>query len=70
METEELNLCMGCMSKLDENGKCRCGYDAEVPVDPACLTPGTTVGGRYLVGRMLEINGEGSDPDEFYSLVP
>ena len=59
METEELNLCMGCMSKLDENGKCRCGYDAEVPVDPACLTPGTTVGGRYLVGRMLEMNGEG-----------
>lgn len=59
MEIEELNLCMGCMSKLDENGKCRCGYDAEVPVDPACLTPGTTVGGRYLAGRMLEMNGEG-----------
>ncbi|HPV99971.1 MAG TPA: protein kinase, partial [Oscillospiraceae bacterium] len=59
MVTEELNLCMGCMSKLDENGKCRCGYDAEVPVDPACLAPGTTVGGRYLVGRTLEMNGEG-----------
>lgn len=59
MVTEELNLCMGCMSKLDEDGKCRCGYDAEVPVDPACLTPGTTVGGRYLVGRTLDMNGEG-----------
>ena len=60
MITEERNLCMGCMSPLDENGKCsRCGYDENAPTDSACLPVRTVVGDRYLVGRMISMNGEG-----------
>lgn len=59
MITEERYLCMGCMSRLDENGKCRCGYDENAPTDSACLPVRTVVGNRYLVGRMISMNGEG-----------
>ena len=59
MITEERYLCMGCMSRLDENGKCRCGYDENAPTDSACLPVRTVVGSRYLVGRMISMNGEG-----------
>lgn len=59
MITEERYLCMGCMSRLDENGKCRCGYDENAPTDSACLPVRTMVGNRYLVGRMISMNGEG-----------
>ena len=59
MITEERYLCMGCMSRLDENGKCRCGYDENAPTDSACLPIRTVVGNRYLVGRMISMNGEG-----------
>ena len=58
MLTEERYLCMGCMSMLDENGNCRCGYDEDAPTDEACLTVRTVVGGRYIVGRMVKMNGE------------
>lgn len=47
------------MSRLDENGKCRCGYDENAPTDSACLPVRTMVGNRYLVGRMISMNGEG-----------
>lgn len=59
MITEEKYLCMGCMSPLDENGKCRCGYDENAPTDSACLPVRTVVGNRYLVGKMISMNGEG-----------
>lgn len=59
MITKERNLCMGCMSPLDENEKCRCGYDENAPTDSACLPVRTMVGNRYLVGRMISMNGEG-----------
>lgn len=59
MITEERYLCMGCMSRLDENGKCRCGYDENAPTDSACLPVRTVVGNRYLVGRIISMNGEG-----------
>lgn len=58
MLTEEKYLCMGCMSRLDENGKCRCGYEEDSLTDPACLPVRTVVGKRYLVGRMLSMNSE------------
>ena len=58
MLTEERNLCMGCMSVLDENGKCRCGFDEDAPADEACIPLRTVVGGRYLIGRMIKIDGE------------
>lgn len=59
MITEEKYLCMGCMSRLDEDGKCRCGYDENEPTDSACLPVRTVVGGKYLVGKMTKMNGEG-----------
>lgn len=58
MLTEERYLCMGCMSMLDENGNCRCGYDEDAPTDEACLPVRTLIGGRYIVGRMVKMNGE------------
>ncbi|MBQ6877873.1 MAG: PASTA domain-containing protein [Oscillospiraceae bacterium] len=58
MLTEERNLCMGCMSVLDENGKCRCGYDEDAPTEEACMPVRTVVGGRYIIGRMIKRNGE------------
>lgn len=59
MLTEEKYLCMGCMSRLDENGKCRCGYEEDALTDPACLPVRTVLKEKYLVGRMLEMNSEG-----------
>ena len=47
------------MSKLDENGKCRCGYDENEPTDSQCLAVRSTVGGKYLVGKMIRMDGEG-----------
>ena len=58
MLTEEKNLCMGCMSVLDENGKCRCGFDEDAPTDEICIPVRTVIGGKYLVGRMIKMNGE------------
>ncbi len=58
MLTEERYLCMGCMSMLDENGNCRCGFDEDAPTDEACLPVRTILGGRYIVGRMVKMNGE------------
>ena len=59
MLTEERYLCMGCMSRLDENGKCHCGYDENEPEEEFCLPVRSVVGERYLVGRVSKINGEG-----------
>lgn len=59
MITEERSLCMGCMSILDENGKCRCGYDEDSLTDSSCLQVRTVIGKRYIVGRMIKMNGEG-----------
>ncbi len=53
------NLCIGCMRPLREDGTCSfCGFKQEEynPI-PRCLTPGTTLAGRYVTGRVL---GEGS----------
>ncbi len=56
--TEERYLCMGCMSVLDETGNCRCGYDEDAPTDEACVPVRTLIGGRYIAGRMVRMNGE------------
>ena len=58
MLTEERNLCMGCMSVLDESGKCRCGYNEDAPTDEVCIPTRTVIGERYIIGRMTKINGE------------
>ena len=58
MLTDERNLCMGCMSVLDENGNCRCGYSEDSLTDEACIPVRTVVGEKYIVGRMIRKNGE------------
>lgn len=58
MLTEERKLCMGCMSLLDENGNCRCGYNEDAPADEDCIPVRTVVGGKYIIGRMIKRNGE------------
>lgn len=46
------------MSVLDENGKCRCGYDEDALTDEACIPVRTIIGERYIIGRMIRMNGE------------
>lgn len=59
MAVNELNLCMGCMSPLSEDGKCEvCGYESDVSCDANFLTPKTMLADRYVVGKLL-----GSDPE-------
>ena len=58
MLTEERNLCMGCMSVLDENGNCRCGYSEDAPTDESCMPVRTVVGEKYIIGKMIKIDGE------------
>ena len=61
MSVNELKLCMGCMSPLMEDGKCSvCGYDPATPPDLEYLPPETVLGGRYLVGRMVSNDPEGT----------
>jgi serine/threonine protein kinase len=54
------HLCMGCMREIEGQMICpHCGYDASV-VQPAIALPVKTVlQKRYIVGRMLDQNGEG-----------
>ena len=54
-------LCMGCMSTLGEYIVCpHCGYDNSAPYDKKYRRPGSVVGGRYIVGRLIRKNGEGA----------
>lgn len=53
-------MCMGCMNPLEEGeAKCsHCGYPAGGVNPPEYLRIRTVLGGRYLVGRVLEIGGD------------
>ncbi len=53
-------LCMGCMTELQpEDTKCpHCGYPVSGINPPDYMRVRTTVGGRYLVGRLLETAGD------------
>lgn len=50
------------MEKFDENKHIcpHCGYDNNTPHNPVYITPGTVLHDRYLVGILLEYNGEGA----------
>lgn len=53
-------LCMGCMNEVNSQGICpNCGYDDSQPVDINYLVPGTKIMKRFMVGKVLETNGEG-----------
>ncbi|MBQ3531132.1 MAG: PASTA domain-containing protein [Oscillospiraceae bacterium] len=58
MITEKRDLCMGCMSVLDESGKCRCGFDEDAPTYENCIPVRTVIGEKYLIGKMIRMNGE------------
>lgn len=48
------------MNEKTTDGKCPiCGYNPDEPANPMFLTPGSTLDGRYVVGKVLESNGEG-----------
>lgn len=62
MTVNDKNLCLGCMrEKSGENAKCLyCGYVEGAPFLPTYLAPGTQLGERYIVGKVLDYNGEGA----------
>jgi serine/threonine-protein kinase len=48
------------MNEKLSDGKCPiCGYNPEEPVNPAFLAPGTFLDGRYVIGKVIDSNGEG-----------
>ena len=53
-------LCMGCMRKYSDayNACPYCGFPADAgPQEPYHLTPGTIIGGKYIVGRAVGYGG-------------
>jgi beta-lactam-binding protein with PASTA domain len=51
---------MGCMKDRGEATICpHCGYEEGTPQYASYLPPRTMIGNRYLVGRVLNYNGEG-----------
>lgn len=54
------NICMKCMSKLENKDKCqKCGEKIGAPQNLPFLPKKTIIGSRYAVGCGLEMNGEG-----------
>lgn len=52
-------LCMGCMAEIGRNTTCPyCGFKTTEKQRSPFLPYSTIIGGRYLVGRVIEINGE------------
>ena len=58
----ERKYCYRCMEKYDSQlHVCpNCSYDDTTPHNPMYITPGTVLHDRYLVGILLEFNGEGA----------
>ncbi|MBQ3006508.1 MAG: PASTA domain-containing protein [Clostridia bacterium] len=55
------NLCMGCMRETGGADQCpHCGFISEAAQIPPYLPIRTVIANRYLVGKMLEYNGEGA----------
>lgn len=61
MSNDNPTLCYGCMSPLEDGRDLcpRCGYSNRTPGDPNYLLPGSLLANRYLVGRVLTMDGEG-----------
>ena len=57
----ERKFCYKCMEKFDmDKHICpSCGYDDTTPNNPMYITPGTILRDRYLVGILMDSNGEG-----------
>lgn len=55
-----MKICMGCMNQIEEHvGVCpHCGYDAKaVRQESYYLKPESILGGKYIVGRVLNYSG-------------
>ncbi len=62
MENPSIGLCMGCMAKGEGSGPCPlCGYDPTAAHHPLYLRAGTLLTKRYIVGKLLDYNGEGAN---------
>lgn len=56
-----IRLCMGCMNPTGDNNVCAsCGYSDNVVYNPRHISPGTILINRYIVGRVISFNGEGT----------
>ncbi len=58
----ERKFCYKCMEQYDARQHiCPvCGYDENTPHDPMYIAPGTILHDKYLIGVLLEYNGEGA----------
>ncbi len=58
----ERRFCYRCMEKYDSDQHIcpYCGFDETTPHNANYITPGTVLRDRYLVGVLLECNGEGA----------
>lgn len=55
------NLCMSCMREIGDAKKCpHCGYHTDSAQISPYLPVRTVIANRYLVGKILEYNGEGA----------
>lgn len=55
-----MKLCMGCMNQIEENVKVcpHCGFnETDLRQESYYLAPGTVIGGKYIVGRVLSYGG-------------
>ena len=54
-------LCMHCMKDIGDAEVCPyCGFSADSPQIAPYLPFRTTVGGRYVIGKMLSAGGDGA----------
>lgn len=54
-------LCLRCMRKIGDNDSCPyCSKEESIPQSPHFLPLKTVVGGRYLVGKAIASNSEGT----------
>ena len=56
---DKLNRCMGCMREIDDNLTCRyCGYKKDTQNHSSHLSPETKLNERYVLGKVLNYDGE------------
>ena len=54
-------LCMNCMCELNDEVQCpNCGCDIDSPQCAPCLPLKTIIGGKYVIGRVISSDNEGS----------
>lgn len=59
MNTDQL--CMGCMREIGHEKQCpHCGFQSDAAQVAPYLPIRTVVGERYVIGKLLEYNGEGA----------